>query len=66
MPDISISAAGIHQLLTTLDEHSASGPADTWQLRFTASKCTVMCCTRTLTQFIQDYTLNNDIQKLSD
>ena len=26
MPDVSISEAGIYQLLTTLDEHKASGP----------------------------------------
>ena len=26
MPDISISQSGIHQLLTTLNEHKASGP----------------------------------------
>ena len=26
MPDISISQAGIYQLLTSLDEHKASGP----------------------------------------
>ena len=26
MPDILISQFGIHQLLTTLDEHKASGP----------------------------------------
>ena len=26
MPDILISQSGIHQLLTTLDEHKASGP----------------------------------------
>ena len=26
MPDVSISEAGIFQLLTTLDEHKASGP----------------------------------------
>jgi len=48
------------------DLNKLSEWADAWQLRFNASKCTVIRCTRSLTPFSHDYTLNNDILKLSD
>ena len=37
---------------------------NTWQLRFNVSKCTVICCTRSLTPFNHVYTLNNHILNL--
>ena len=40
--------------------------ANTWQLRFNVSKCTVIRCTRSLTPFNHVYTLNNHILNLSD
>ena len=47
------------------DLNKLSEWADAWQLRLNASKCTVIRCTRSLTPFSHDYTLN-DILKLSD
>ena len=35
--------------------------ANTWQLKFNVSKCTVIRCTRSLTPFTHDYILNNCI-----
>ena len=32
---------------------------NTWQLKFNVSKCTIKCCTRSLTPLTHDYTLNN-------
>ena len=40
--------------------------ANTWQLRFNVSKCTVIHCTRSLTPFNHVYTLNNHVLNLSD
>ena len=48
------------------DLNRLSELANTWQLRFNVSKCTVIRCTRSLTPFNHVYTLNNYILNLSD
>ena len=40
--------------------------ANIWQLKFNVSKCTVICCTRSLTPLTHDYILNNCTLNVSD
>ena len=37
-----------------------------WQLRFNVTKCIVVRCTRSITPFINEYSLNDQILNLSD
>ena len=41
------------------DLNKLSEWANTWQLKFNVSKCTVKYCTRSLTPLTHDYILNN-------
>ena len=48
------------------DLNKLSEWANTWQLKFNVSKCTVIRCTRSLTPFSHDYILNNCTLNVSD
>jgi len=48
------------------DLNKLSEWANTWQLRFNVSKCSVIRCTRSRTPFSHDYILNSHILTLSD
>ena len=48
------------------DLNKLSEWANTWQLKFNVSKCTVICCTRCLTPFTHVYILNNCTLNVSD
>ena len=48
------------------DLNKLSEWADTWQLKFNISKCTVIRCTRSLSPLTYDYTLHSHILDISD
>ena len=48
------------------DLNKLSEWANTWQLKFNVSKCTVIRCTRSLSPFTHDYTLHSHILDISD
>ena len=48
------------------DLNKLSEWANTWQLKFNVSKCTVICCTRSLKLLTHDYILNNCTLNVSD
>ena len=48
------------------DLNKLSEWADTWQLKFNVSKCTVIRCTRSLSPLTRDYTLHSHILDISD
>ena len=48
------------------DLNKLSEWANTWQLKFNVSKCTVTCCSRSLTTFTHDYVLKNCTLNVSD
>ena len=48
------------------DLNKLSEWADTWQLKFNISKCTVIRCTRSLSPLTYDYTLHSRILDISD
>ena len=48
------------------DLNKLSEWADTWQLKFNVSKCTVIRCTRSLSPLTHDYTLHSLILDISD
>ena len=48
------------------DLNKLSEWTNTWQLKFNVSKCTVICCTKSLTPFTHDYILDNCTLNVSD
>ena len=48
------------------DLNKLSGWADTWQLKFNISKCTVIRCTKSLSPLTYDYSLHSHILDISD